>query len=86
MDFPGSPVVKNPHANSANMGLITGPGTLIPHAVRQLRLCCPRACVALGPVLGNKRRRCSEKSTRHKRVAPLMTTRESLYTANEDPA
>ena len=27
MDFPGSPVVKNPPANSGNVGLIPDPGT-----------------------------------------------------------
>ena len=71
MDFPGSPVVKNPPANSGNMGLIPGLGTKIQHAMRQLSLYHPRACAALGPVLGNKRSCCNEKPTCHdKRVAP----------------
>ena len=70
-DFPGSPVVKNPPANSGNMGLIPGLGTKIQHAMRQLSLYHPRACAALGPVLGNKRSCCNEKPTCHdKRVAP----------------
>ena len=38
-NFPGSPVVKNPGANAGNMGSISGPGTKIPHAARQLTLC-----------------------------------------------
>ena len=38
-DFPGGPVVKNLPANSGNMGLISGPGTKIPHAMGQLGMC-----------------------------------------------
>ena len=37
--FPGSPLVKNPGANAGNMGSISGPGTKITHAARQLTLC-----------------------------------------------
>ena len=35
-DFPGGPVVKNPHSNAGDMGSIPGQGTKIPHAVEQL--------------------------------------------------
>ena len=35
-DFPGGPVVKNPPSNVQDMGLISGWGTKIPHAVEQL--------------------------------------------------
>ena len=37
-DFPGGPVVKNPHSNAGDAGSIPGRGTKIPHAVGQL---CP---------------------------------------------
>ena len=39
-DFPGGPVVKNPPSNAGDVGLISGQGTKIPHAVGQLS---PRA-------------------------------------------
>ena len=38
-NFPGSPLVKNPGANAGNMGSISGLGTKITHAARQLTLC-----------------------------------------------
>ena len=37
-DIPGGPVVKNPPANSGDMGSIPGLGTRIPHAGK-LNLC-----------------------------------------------
>ena len=53
-DFPGGPVVKNPPANTGDMGSIPGQGTRVPHAVEQLSpsattresLCCnERSCM-----------------------------------------
>ena len=41
-DFPGGPGVKSPPYNAGDMGLITGQGTRIPHAVGQLG---PRATI-----------------------------------------
>ena len=38
LDFPGSPVVKNPPANAGDMGLIPGRETKIPPAKGQLSL------------------------------------------------
>ena len=35
-DFPGGPVVKNLPCNSGDMGLISGWGTKIPHAMGKL--------------------------------------------------
>ena len=35
-DFPGGPVVKNPPSNVVHVGLLSGRGTKIPHAVGQL--------------------------------------------------
>ena len=37
-DFPGGPVVKNLPSNAGDVGLISGEGTKIPHAVEQLSL------------------------------------------------
>ena len=37
-DFPGGPAVKNSLCNTGDMGLISGQGTKIPHAVGQLSL------------------------------------------------
>ena len=34
-DFPGDPVVKNPHSNAGDEGSIPGWGTKIPHATGQ---------------------------------------------------
>ena len=38
-DFTGGPVVENLPSNAEAVGLIPGPGTKIPHAPGQLRLC-----------------------------------------------
>ena len=38
-DFPGGPVVENPSANAGDVSSISGPGTKIPHAERQLSSC-----------------------------------------------
>ena len=35
-DFPGGPVVKNLPSNAGDVGLISGQGTKIPHALEQL--------------------------------------------------
>jgi len=35
-DFPGGPVVKTPPSNAVHVGLLSGRGTKIPHAVGQL--------------------------------------------------
>ena len=35
-DFPGGLVVKSPPSNTGDMGLISGQGTKIPHALEQL--------------------------------------------------
>ena len=37
-DFTGSAVVKNPPSNAEDIGSISGWGTKIPHALRQLSL------------------------------------------------
>ena len=37
-DFPGDPVVKNLPSNAGDVGLISGRGAKIPHAVEQLSL------------------------------------------------
>ena len=37
-EFPGSPVVKNPSCNAADMGSIPGQGTKISHDAGQLSL------------------------------------------------
>ena len=37
-DFTGGTVVKNPSSNAEDTGSISGPGTKIPHALRQLSL------------------------------------------------
>ena len=39
-DFPSGPVVKNLPSNAGDMGLISGKGTKILHAMEQLS--CPR--------------------------------------------
>ena len=38
-DFPGGPVVKNPSANTVDVGSVPGRGTKIPHALGQLSPC-----------------------------------------------
>ena len=38
-NFPGGPVVKNPHSNAGDTGSIPGQGTKIPHDMGQLGLC-----------------------------------------------
>ena len=40
-DFTGGPMVKNLPCNAADMGLIPGQGSKIPHAVERLSLCTP---------------------------------------------
>ena len=37
-DFPGGPMMKNLFSNAEDKGSISGPGTKIPHAVRQINL------------------------------------------------
>ena len=39
MDYPGGPVVKNPHSNAGDMGLIPSWGTKIPHTMGLLSSC-----------------------------------------------
>ena len=42
-DFPGGPLVKkNLPSNAGDMSSISGLGTKIPHAMRQLCLCVPQ--------------------------------------------
>ena len=38
-DFPGGPMVNNPHCNAGDTGSISGRGTKIPHTVGQLSPC-----------------------------------------------
>ena len=38
-DFPDGPVVKNPPSNRGDVSSISGQGTKIPHAAKQLNLC-----------------------------------------------
>ena len=40
-NFPGGPGVKNLPSNAGDVGLISGEGTKIPHAVEQLSLRAP---------------------------------------------
>ena len=55
-DFPGGPAVKNSLCNTGDMGLISGQGTKIPHAVGQLSSCASTMKPgALEPIRHNKR-------------------------------
>ena len=85
-NFPGSPLVKNPGANAGNMGSISGLGTKITHAARQLTLCIrlptlnSRACELqlLKPDALQMRSHSNEEHAQSLKSSPmLLATRQS---------
>ena len=62
LGFPSGPLVKNPPADTGDMGLIPDQGTKIPHASGQLSPCTTTTePMYLEPVLCNKRSHLKEK-------------------------
>ena len=96
-DFPCGALVKNPPANTGDTGLIPGlggshmPWNNYAHAPQLLSLCsrahAPQLLKAtgLGPVLHNKRRRCSEKPTHATKSSPRLPQLEKARAQQRRP-
>ena len=88
-DFPGGPVVKNPHYNAGDAGLIPGQRSKIPHAVGQLS---PRAtttelaCLNESPRAANYKPHVpwSLRTTTREEKSLHATTREKPELRNEE--